>query len=420
MSRSDGESKIIQTVSELASLCSFPGGLMRVLGVIADERSTRFTLARAIETDPALSERVVRAANSPLYLTYYDRVDASSPPVGNLPVAILKIGFQGVRNIAFTQGVCDLSRTAGDVGVGLLSHLLVVAEIARALGTRKGRTVGEEAYFAGLMHDLGKLVLLRTLPQAYGEVVERCQSEMRPALAVEEEVLTPIQPLLQNHVRAGAALLRAHRIPQSIIECIERHHGEPRSQDDLTAIVIAADDLAYGMGCGDTLYEPSPSDVRAPDLGPMLGNAASTVGNLTREALVRVGEFLESAGLPPGNEAQGRLRRLRERGPELPDGWNRQVHSTSDLYAAAMVVLEQVRDRKAVTREELDVRVSLSPPALDRLLDRLIVTNYLHAATSPRGAPEYRLTQKLRDSEILDVLNTLAIYDWDDGIWRSA
>ena len=133
---SPGARPAIQDISEVQAASSLPGPLFRVLSALRDERGTKFTIARSIEQDPDLAERVLKAANSPVYLTYEDHIGDHGAGITNLPTAVLRIGLYAVRNLAYTQGVCQLGGDCGEIGQRIIAHVLVVAEISWSLGSR--------------------------------------------------------------------------------------------------------------------------------------------------------------------------------------------------------------------------------------------------------------------------------------------
>ena len=294
---------VIHDVSELATNCSLPGTLLRVLQETSDENSSKGSLARVIGGDPDLTERVLRAANSPLYLTYGDRTK-SGTKVTNLPTSILRLGFARVRNIALTQGLCAMARGGHELGVGIVVHLIVVAELARGLGSRFGRERGEDAGLAGLMHDFGKLALLRTLPLDYMRISARCQARKCSTLAAEEELLAPAQPNLRNHLHVGVELLKSHRIPQSVIDAVSRHHMDPIDWDDAMEVggtpwlVVAANQLAYSTGFGDGVGKFGIEQLPMQDIVDATGGDHATLSDLMCRAMEVTADAIEAARLP--------------------------------------------------------------------------------------------------------------------------
>jgi HD-like signal output (HDOD) protein len=409
--------KVIRNVAELQTAFSFPGTLLRVLDVIEDENSDRFTLARAIEGDPSLAERVVAAANSPLYITYNDRLDGSRPPVGNLPVAVLKLGFGGVRNIAFTQGLCQLVEGGHAMGVEILEHLTFVAEMARGLGLLSSRALGEDAFFAGLMHDFGKLVLLQTLPHDYLKVRELCRSRALSALQAEEELLTPIQPLLRTHIHTALAILRAHRIPSEITQAVASHHEAPEmhiqaaDRWDLAGIVIAADRVAYHAGYPDGLSEPQPADLAAEDLSGLLSQDTRLLNQLAEDAASRAGETITAARLPVSPRGLQRIGGLQEEAPPQPASVTNGPRPTSALYTGVVTLLDLVRTHDGVGFHDLLVRTRLDPEVLEHTLEQLVHSRFLREIRDPSGERNYAATAEFARTPDREVLGMLATRD---------
>ncbi len=415
---------VIESVEQLQTSCSLPATFLRVIEVIDDENSDRFALARTVETDPTVAEAVLKAANSPLYLTLNDHIDAASPSVTNLPVAVLKIGFGGVRNIALTQGICALVAGGNSLSIDLVTHLLVVAEIARVLGRRFSRGMAEEAYFVGLVHDFGKLVLLRTLPEEYQRIAAHCREQNVSALEAEEELLAPVQPLLRDHIQAGSAILRAHGLPASLVEAVKHHHDNPRlhiqgpNTWDLTGVVIGANQLAYQIGYADGLHKPRPERMSDLRLVNLLSRDALALNELARAAVDRAHEALAMARLAMTP------RELRQIG-EWGDG-NRTgspspgPHLTTPIYAACMTVIDLLTRRARVAACDIRTGAGLTPEALGALLERLVGEGYLEVAPGGGCSPAYRATGKLRDGDAQEVLASVADFRFSDGQRDSA
>ncbi len=306
---SSGARPAIRDISEVQAACSLPGPLFRVLSALRDERGTKFTIARAVEQDPDLAERVLKAANSPVYLTYDDHIGEHGAGITNLPTAVLRIGLYAVRNLAYTQGVCELGGDCGEIGQRIIAHVLVVAEISWSLGSRVSRPYAEDAYLAGLLHDFGKIVLLKTLPEDYAAIVTWCRQRGQTACESEEECFRTTQPYLLHHVKTGVELMRAHSLPEEVLFTVAHHHDEqilehhgcdPRQ---LTATVILADLVAHALGLGDGFSTPPASYRDLDQLARLAGMPVDQLQKLAQEAVVRAGDAI--GAIPTGELPAG-------------------------------------------------------------------------------------------------------------------
>ncbi len=401
--------RVCENIAELQSSCSFPGTLLRVLEVVNDETSTKKDLAQAIERDPDLTERVLHAANSPLYLTYNARIDESALAVTNLPTAVLKLGFDSIRNIAFTQGICDLGRGGHELGTAIVVHLLVVAELARAFGFLRGRGLGEDAYFAGLVHDYGKLALLKALPLEYLRIASRCRTHRRTALQAEEELLAPSQPILRNHVHTGAELLRLHGLPASIVTAVTRHHEDPITHRangtvwTVPSLVAGADHLAYRIGYPDGMSETDAACMSKRELVDLLAIEEPTVDRIIQESVARVNDAIAAARLPVQPQLLERIRRM-ETPKTAAHDHHGVVRATDEPYGAALTLIDLARSRPSVGFYDFKAHTGLDTRVLQRFLDRLIEGEYLKASGVGGARTAYQATRKLREVSPHDVL----------------
>ncbi len=408
-------SQVIESISELQSACSFPGSLVRILEVVNNERSNKNDLARAIEGDPDLTERVLHAANSPLYLTYNSRIDESPLAVTNLPTAVLKLGFASIRNIAFTQGVCAIGSGGHELGVEIVVHLLVVAELARALGFLHGRGLGEDAYCAGLVHDYGKLALLKSLPLEYLRVASRCRTHRRTALQAEEELLAPMQPNLRNHVQTGAELLRLHGMPESIVLAVGLHHGDPvthRAEGtvwSVPALVTIANHLAYRIGYPDGLSETDAACLSLRELVDLLAIDEPTLDQVVRDSISRVDDAIVAARVPVRPELLERIRSMEMASSIAAYDYHGVVRATDEPYGACLTLIDLARSRPSVGFFDFKAHTGLQTDVLERFLGRLIDEGYLCVRRGSGARSSYEATRKLHSRRPHDVLRCVLL-----------
>jgi putative nucleotidyltransferase with HDIG domain len=158
-----------------------------------------------IERDPVLSSELLRVANSVLY--------AGNEPAQTLHDAVLRVGLRTLRSMLYAVSVRgailgdrSLSTYAEEVWRQSSSCAAIARTLAKPLGLE-----AERAYLIGLLHDVGKLPLLAMLRKAANK-----ESEVTPALVG--------RMFRQYHEEAGAALARAWRLPEELIEVAARHH----------------------------------------------------------------------------------------------------------------------------------------------------------------------------------------------------
>ena len=204
------------------------------IAVAADPDVTITELSHVVSKDPALATRVVHLANAAYC--------APLQPITTLPEAIVRMGTAAVRNLVIT--VCLASRGAtrvyGSAGRGQIDHAIGTAYLAHVVGERAGWSP-DEAFLAGLLHDVGKLLLLK-LADEY--------RRWRGA-GVDPAELDEV--LMSEHAVAGAVLLRGLQFPRHLVESIMWHHQPLDAPEHRleAEVIYFADRLShhYGFGC---------------------------------------------------------------------------------------------------------------------------------------------------------------------------
>lgn len=411
-----GARPAIKDVSEVQAACSLPGPLFRVLAALRDERGSKFTIARAVEQDPDLAERVLKAANSPIYLTYEDHIGGQGAGITNLPTAVLRIGLYAVRNLAYTQGVCQLGGDCGELGQRIIAHLLVVAEISWSLGSRVSRPYAEDAYLAGLLHDFGKVVLLKTLPEEYASIATWCRQHGQAAREAEEECFHISQPYLLHHVKTGVELMRAHCLPEEILFTVEHHHDAQilehhgRDPRHLTATVILADLLAHALGLGDGFGTPPAAYRDLDQLALLAGSPADELKKLAQAALVRAGDAI--GAMPTGGELSAGVEHVRVSTAPTADPIVDLPQPASPDYRAYEKLIGFARAVSRFSLPDAQVHTGLPSAVLEDLIGRLEDKGYLKRDRRHTYHRVYRALPTLQRSSIQEVLSVLAAETW--------
>lgn len=203
-----------QHVMQLRDLPSLPEVAARVLQVVDNPRSSAADLGRAISLDPALTARLLRLANSALY-GYAGRI-------GTAVQAVTLLGFAQVRSLVLTVSILDVFLRSREKQViphrEFWQHCIACAVAARTLARAKRICPPEEAFVAGLLHDLGKIVLATVIPDPYREVVARAEAEGCLLAAAEQGTLG------LTHAVVGGWATAKWQLPASLVGAVERHH----------------------------------------------------------------------------------------------------------------------------------------------------------------------------------------------------
>lgn len=232
-------------LSSITELPSIPETLIAILKVLDDPDSGPSDLAQVVRLDAPLMVKVLRLANSPYYSPRGGITDI------NRCVAVL--GYRTVRQVAIcvtvaTSLVAAVSKTQGRLDYReLWRHCVVTGAITKHLAQVVGHHDPEEAFTAGLLHDIGKFVLEIYAPEAYDRVIQARTELRRPLVELEEEAFG------FHHAHIGGAFAKSWRFPSAMVKTFAEHHdskvgGGATSGDDLTvALVSLADYLSNTM-----------------------------------------------------------------------------------------------------------------------------------------------------------------------------
>jgi putative nucleotidyltransferase with HDIG domain len=208
------------------NLPTIPTVLAKILQLVDAESASGKELIKVIEHDQALTGKMLRLANSAFF--------GQTRKVATIPRAVVLLGFSTVRNLALGVKVWDalgtgIARTRLDE---LWAHAVTVAVAAKAIAARLRAGDPDEAFTAGLLHDVGRLVLAMRFREQYWQVVGGA-SEVEAVERMEASSLGV------DHAEVGAWILEAWSLPPAIVEAVRAHHGDgPRpGMPGLLAIV---------------------------------------------------------------------------------------------------------------------------------------------------------------------------------------
>ena len=235
-------SKIIELVdkSEISSIQNVVSGLM---DVINDPESSAKDLKDIIEIDPPLTARVLKVANSAYY--------CSLRKISEIQHAVIWIGYDVVKEIALSQKVCeafDQDETfSGYSGTALWKHSLAVALLGKMIYRREFGERGENAYAAGLLHDIGIIVENQFLENDFIDILNKAKQNKENLPTAEYEVLG------YSHTDIGKMLTDHWALPEELVVAIENHHNPdkaPQAFSKFTSTLYIADYLCQERDLG--------------------------------------------------------------------------------------------------------------------------------------------------------------------------
>jgi putative nucleotidyltransferase with HDIG domain len=229
--REELERRITEGKLELPLL---PGVAMDVTAAAAREDGDARALAEILKRDPALAAHVLRVVNSPVY--------SPRAQIVSLQQAVARMGAVKIREIALIvacrAGVFNVKGYETELSE-VFRHSVATALFAQEIA-RQTRNNVEDAFLCGLLHDVGRPVLLQALVSL--ERDQRAQGEQRAALK-RPTILTLVS---EAHATAGAALAKSWKLPEAVYRAIQNHHELGAGPDPAAVRITAlADTLAH-------------------------------------------------------------------------------------------------------------------------------------------------------------------------------
>ncbi|MEW5744192.1 MAG: HDOD domain-containing protein [Nitrospirota bacterium] len=237
MNNDDLERLILDTID----IPSLPPIALRVLQLARKENTSMGELEATISGDQAFAARVLRIANSPFYRGQH---------ISSIAAAVSLIGFDAMISLVTGAAMRDLYRKNDPFDSSLWDHSLGVSLAASLLAGETGMAKPEDALAAGLLHDIGKALLNRSIPGTYADIVEMTGRGGYSFSEAETAVLG------YDHCSVGGVVARLWNLPPLLEVVIERHHTHhfpgfaAETHRDLCAVVAAADALCLQLGIG--------------------------------------------------------------------------------------------------------------------------------------------------------------------------
>jgi len=230
--------ELIQGDNQLASL---PEVFYKLNAAIEDPDCTFDDIGEIISIDPALAVRLLRIVNSAFY--------GFSTQVETITHALTIIGTDQLTQLVLATSVMkQFKGIPGDLlnMDSFWRHSITAGLAARSIAALSGEYNVERFFVAGLLHDIGRLVLCIRVPDETAEVFKKAEASEKP-LYVEEQAAFGF-----DHAELGGQLLKAWKLPERLVEAVSFHHFPEKAinHPEETAVVNLADAIAYSLKLG--------------------------------------------------------------------------------------------------------------------------------------------------------------------------
>ncbi len=216
-----------------------PQVVSAVFKIADDPKCTAADLERLIQQDAALTAKILKVVNSPLY---------GVGNVGTVGRALTVLGTSRVRSlitsIALQNLVAERQQANRFNKIEFWRHSLAVATAARIIAKLRSPSKAEEMYVAGIMHDIGLLLMDKFCPDQLDTVIHYAECEGVPMHQAEQNVLH------FTHADLGGILARRWSIGEFLANAVEHHHDGVMSTkgDNAGAVLEVADAIAHNTG----------------------------------------------------------------------------------------------------------------------------------------------------------------------------
>jgi putative nucleotidyltransferase with HDIG domain len=316
----------IETSGKLPTL---PGVLVKLLDACEAEDTSLLDIADIISRDPALSFRVLQLINS----AYYGFQHAFT----GIEQAVVYLGADTIKNLVVTTSVHQVFAAKSFSGLqhfetgSFWYHSLMTGTIARRIAYETGCGNAEEAYLAGILHDMGKLLLFSAFPEKY---MTHAGDQITDTTVLDRE----LQKIGVNHCEAGSWLVRQWKLNSLVADAIQYHHEsveEVREAFPLVRIVYMANLIAKGECEAGPVREVG---------GSLLDQESIDFEEIFRSAAEEVGTIAESMGITVRQSSVSR--------PVSPVGEEGVVIGETDVKAG--------REQEPEGKEEQELRAALT------------------------------------------------------------
>lgn len=232
----------LKKLDRIPDLPTLPVVAFKVNKMLMDDDVSVRKLSETIEKDQAMVSKLLRLVNSAFY-GFQSKID-------NISHAITILGFSTVRNAVVSISVVDAfsGREAFEEFslTDFWKHSVAVAVTGRQLAQRSRLAVQDEVFVAGILHDVGKLVLAQHYQELFRDVWIAVQDEGLSFHEAEKQLL-PV-----DHAHIGGVLAAKWHLPEKLVEAIACHHAAAPPGDNGKAVmtVSAADFLVHRFRSG--------------------------------------------------------------------------------------------------------------------------------------------------------------------------
>lgn len=281
------EQAVENALREISHIATLPQVTLKIIELVEDPSSTAQDLHEVISNDPALCSRILKVVNSSFY--------GLPGQIASINRAIVMLGLNAVKNIAIAASLAKLFRGGELTPVfgakDLWEHSNAVAIGCKLISDKLGMGLGDEAYLAGLIHDIGIMIEMQYDRTNLIDAIDQCgaNADGEPTVGL---LVTEANVFGADHMDFGKGLCAKWKFPAPFAAAAGYHHKPteaPTECKKITYVVHAADVLASMLEGGFKLDQPDQK------LCPEVREELKLTDELFAELLTKLQESLEES-----------------------------------------------------------------------------------------------------------------------------
>lgn len=287
------DNRVRQVVSNIRNLPTPPIVFQQIQKVMSDPNVSANHIANILAEDPAMSVKVLKLTNSAFY--------GLAREIDSVKHAVVIVGLEAIKNLVLSASVMDMFKGKQDdqeFHDRYWRHSLAAGFCGRILSKKiksRGIVNPDSAFSAGLLHDIGKIVICSFLPDEYAMIkTERESDQSSPDFEIEEKVLG------YNHAQIGGILAEQWKLPERLADAITYHHHPQlsESEDPISYIVNIADFVAKKtFYIAEDEHLVGELDPQIMDYMQVSEDDLESFGEILREEYLKSETFMQMAGI---------------------------------------------------------------------------------------------------------------------------
>jgi HD-like signal output (HDOD) protein len=245
---------ILEKIENISSIPTLPTVIERLTRLLQNPKTSAEEVGKAITTDQALASKVLKLVNSAFY--------GFPGRISTITHAIVILGFSTVKNVVLTASILDAFHNKGEGSTvfnleDFWLHSIACGAASLSIAKQLGSNAKEECFIAGLIHDIGKIILCQYMPREFNFAIDQSRKNMQLFYETEKKLFDC------THEQIGGYLTERWNLPTDLQNAVRFHHNPQPSHEHymVTAVVHCADvfvrALDYGNGCDDLIPQLS-------------------------------------------------------------------------------------------------------------------------------------------------------------------